>query len=136
MADENRKNWRRRLRAPETAIKGEIITIKTMAEHKMEPGVRRDPDTGVIYPKKIIDHVYVRYNGKQVFKSQWYSGVSANPFMAFKLKVESTGLLEIEWVDDYGQSTFKRAVIDVYNDKGELIYPFEVDQSGKNKEVI
>ena len=136
MADENRKNWRRRLRAPETAIKGEIITIKTMAEHIMEPGVRRDPDTGVIYPKKIIDHVYVRYNGKQVFKSQWYSGVSANPFMAFKLKVESTGLLEIEWVDDYGQSTFKRAVIDVYNDKGELIYPFEVDQSGKNKEVI
>ena len=129
MADENRKNWRRRLRAPESAIKGEIITIKTMAEHIMEPGVRRDPDTGVIYPKKIIDHVYVRYNGKQVFKSQWYSGVSANPFMAFKLKVESTGLLEIEWVDDYGQSTFKRAVIDVYNDKGELIYPFEVDRS-------
>ena len=136
MADENRKNWRRRLKAPETAIKGEIITIKTMAEHIMEPGVRRDPDTGVIYPKKIIDHVYVRYNGKQVFKSQWYSGVSANPFMAFKLKVESTGLLEIEWVDDYGQSTFKRAVIDVYNDKGELIYPFEVDKPGKNKEVI
>ena len=136
MADENRKNWRRRLRAPETAIKGEIITIKTMAEHIMEPGGRRDPDTGVIYPKKIIDHVYVRYNGKQVFKSQWYSGVSANPFMAFKLKVESTGLLEIEWVDDYGQSTFKRAVIDVYNDKGELIYPFEVDKPGKNKEVI
>jgi len=136
MADENRKNWRRRLRAPETAIKGEIITIKTMAEHIMEPGVRRDPDTGVIYPKKIIDHVYVRYNGKQVFKSQWYSGVSANPFMAFKLKVESTGLLEIEWVDDYGQSTFKRAVIDVYNDKGELIYPFAVDKPGKNKEVI
>ena len=136
MADENRKNWRRRLRAPETAIKGEIITIKTMAEHIMEPGVRRDPDTGVIYPKKIIDHVYVRYNGKQVFKSQWYSGVSANPFMAFKLKVESTGLLEIEWVDDYGQTTFKRAVIDVYNDKGELIYPFEVDKPGKNKEVI
>ena len=136
MADENRKNWRRRLRAPETAIKGEIITIKTMAEHIMEPGVRRDPDTGVIYPKKIIDHVYVRYNGKQVFKSQWYSGVSANPFMAFKLKVESTGLLEIEWVDDYGQSTFKRAVIDVYNDKGELIYPFEVDKPRKNKEVI
>ena len=56
--------------------------------------------------------------------------------MAFKLKVESTGLLEIEWVDDYGQSTFKRAVIDVYNDKGELIYPFEVDKPGKNKEVI
>ena len=101
MADENRKNWRRRLRVPESAIKGEIITIKTMAEHIMEPGVRRDPDTGVIYPKKIIDHVYVRYNGKQVFKSQWYSGVSANPYISFNVRAERSGKIEIEWVDDY-----------------------------------
>ena len=33
-----RKNHRRRLKAPITAKKGEIITIKTMAEHTMEPG--------------------------------------------------------------------------------------------------
>ena len=53
MAKEERKNWRRRLKVPKSAKKGEIITIKTMAEHVMEPGVRRDPETGVIYPKKL-----------------------------------------------------------------------------------
>ena len=115
MANEERSNWRRRLRIPKSANKGDVITIKTMAEHVMEPGVRRDPETGVIYPKKIIDHVYVRFNGKQVFKSQWYSGVSANPFMSFKLKVDTSGLIEVEWVDDYGQSSFKRDTIDVYD---------------------
>ena len=61
MANVERKNWRRRLKVPKSAIKGEIITIKTMAEHVMEPGVRRDPETGVIYPKKIIDTVTVSY---------------------------------------------------------------------------
>ena len=100
----------------------------------MEPGVRRDPETGVIYPKKIIDHVYVRFNGKQVFKSQWYSGVSANPFMSFKLKVDTSGLIEVEWVDDYGQSSFKRDTIDVYDKNGKIIYPFEIDTPDiKNK---
>ena len=59
-----RKNFLRRLKAPTSAKKGEIITIKTMAEHVMEPGVRRDPETGLVYPKFIIDRVIVRYNGK------------------------------------------------------------------------
>ena len=43
-----RKNFLRRLKAPTSAKKGEIITIKTMAEHVMEPGVRRDPETGLV----------------------------------------------------------------------------------------
>ena len=92
MANVERKNWRRRLKVPKSAIKGEIITIKTMAEHVMEPGVRRDPETGVIYPKKIIDTVICRFNGEQIYRSQWYSGVSANPFMSFKMKAITSGL--------------------------------------------
>ena len=136
MANEQRSNWRRRIRIPKSVNKGDIITVKTMAEHIMEPGVRRDPETGVIYPKKIIDHVYVRYNGRQVFKSNWYSGVSANPFMSFKLKVDTSGLIEVEWVDDYGQSTFKRATIDVYDKDCKIIYPFEIDPSVSTNEVM
>ena len=71
-----------------------------------------------------------------MFRSQWYSGVSANPFMSFKLKVEVSGLIEVEWVDDYGQSTYKRAIIDVYDDKENIIYPFSLDKPSKIKEVM
>ena len=136
MANEVRKNWRRRLKVPATALKGEIITIKTMAEHIMEPGVRRDPETGVIYPKKIIDLVICRFNGKQFYKTNWYSGVSANPFMAFKMKAITSGLLEVEWIDDYGQSSYKKAVIIVYDKNGKEIIPVKLDKASSVKEVL
>jgi len=136
MANEERKNWRRRLRVPKSAIKGEIITIKTMAEHVMEPGVRRDPDTGVIYPKKIIDQVICRFNGKQIYKSQWFSGVSANPFMSFKMKALTSGLVEVEWVDDYGQSSFKKAVLLVFDENGNEIIPIKLDKNNSIKEIM
>jgi len=126
-----RKNYRRRLKAPITAKKGEIITIKTMAEHTMEPGVRRDPETGLIYPRFIIDSVIVRYNGKQIFRSRWYSGVSENPYMSFKIKVEESGLLEVEWIDDYKQSTFKRSVVNVYDDEGNEIFPLRFNKASQ-----
>lgn len=136
MAKEERKNWRRRLKVPKSAKKGEIITIKTMAEHVMEPGVRRDPETGVIYPKKIIDTVICRFNGMQIFKSQWYSGVSANPFMSFKMKAITSGLVEVEWVDDYGQSSYKKAVLIVYDSDGKEILPIKIDSINPSKDIM
>ncbi len=130
-----RKNYRRRLKAPLTAKKGEVITIKTMAEHTMEPGVRRDPKTGLIYPRFIIDSVIVRYNGKQIFRSRWYSGVSENPYMSFKIKVEESGLLEIEWIDDYKQSTFKRSVINVLDNNGNEIFPIRLSEPSRSENL-
>ena len=136
MANQERKNWRRRLKVPKSANKGEIIIIKTMAEHVMEPGVRRDPETGVIYPKKIIDTVICRFNGMQIFKSQWYSGVSANPFMSFKMKAITSGLVEVEWVDDYGQSSYKKAVLIVYDSDGKEILPIKIDSINPSKDIM
>jgi len=136
MAGEERKNWRRRLKVPKTALVDEIITIKTMAEHVMEPGVRRDPETGVIYPKKIIDAVICRFNGQQIYRSQWFSGVSANPFMSFKMKAVTSGLVEVEWIDDYGQSTYKKAVLVVYDNEGKEILPIKIDNINSNKEIM
>ena len=136
MANEERKNWRRRLKVPKSANKGEIIIIKTMAEHVMEPGVRRDPETGVIYTKKIIDTVICRFNGMQIFKSQWYSGVSANPFMSFKMKAITSGLVEVEWVDDYGQSSYKKAVLIVYDSDGKEILPIKIDSINPSKDIM
>jgi thiosulfate oxidation carrier complex protein SoxZ len=107
-----------------------------MAEHIMEPGVRRDPETGVIYPKKIINLVICRFNGKQIYKSHWFSGVSANPFMSFKMKTITSGLVEVEWVDDYGQSSYKKAIIMVYDKNGKKIIPMKLDKASSIKEVM
>ena len=107
------KNKLRRLKAPDTVYRGEVFTVKTMAEHEMEPGVRMDPVTKVIYSRFIIAFVECRYNGKLVFTADWFSGVSANPFLAFKLRAEESGTIEIKWIDDYNQPTYASAEITV-----------------------
>ena len=112
-----RKDQKRRLKiVPATARKGDIVTVKTLAEHEMEPGVRFNPESLVVYPRFILNKLICRYNGREVFVADWYSGVSANPYLAFKLRAEESGTIEIEWVDDYNQSTFARTEITVTGD--------------------
>ncbi len=112
-----RKDQKRRLKiVPDTARKGDIVTVKTLAEHEMEPGVRFDATSFVVYPRFILNKLICRYNGRKVFVSDWFSGVSANPYLAFKLRAEESGTIEIEWVDDYNQSTFASTEITVVDD--------------------
>ena len=115
----------RRLKFKEVAKKAEIIKIKTLAEHDMESGVRRDPDTGVIYPRLIIQKVTAKYNGNLVFRANWFSGVSPNPILTFYIKAEKSGLIEIEWKDDYSTSTYKRAYIKVLDENNEEVLPVD-----------
>ncbi len=113
----------RKLKFKQIVNKGDLVKVKTIAEHEMESGVRRDEKTGVIYPRLIIYNVTARYNGKIVFKANWFSGVSANPYLAFYFKADRSGLIEIEWEDDYSKSTYKRGYIKVLDDKGNEILP-------------
>ena len=52
-------------------------------------------------------------NGRLVFWADWYSGVSANPYMAFKFRAEESGVIEVTWTDDYNSTTTARAEIEV-----------------------
>ena len=113
----------RKLKYKEIVNVGELVKVKTLAEHDMESGVRRDERTGVIYPRLIIYKVTARYNGKTVFKANWFSGVSANPYLAFYFKADRSGLIEIEWEDDYSKSTFKRGYLKVLDKDGNELLP-------------
>ena len=113
----------RRLKMLEKAAQGDIIIVKTLARHPMEPGVRRDPESGVIYPRFIIQSVICRYNGAEVFRARWYSGVSENPFLSFPLRVDESGVVEVEWIDDYLKSTTRSAFIRVVDADGQEVWP-------------
>ena len=56
--------------------------------------------------------------------------------MAFKMKAITSGLLEVEWIDDYGQSSHKKAVIIVYDKNGKEIIPVKLDKASSVKEVL
>ncbi len=120
-------NKLRRLKYKEIVQQGEEVKIKTLAEHVMETGVRRDKITGVIYPRLIIQSVIAKYNGRIVFKANWFSGVSANPYLAFFITPKESGLIEIEWKDDYARTSYKRGYIKVLDDKGKEVLPVQHD---------
>ena len=115
----------RRLKFKETAKQGEVIEVKTLAEHSMETGVRRDPDTGVIYPRLIIQKVTAKYNGVIVFRANWFSGVSANPYLAFFVTANKSGLIEVEWKDDYASVSYKRGYLKVLDQYNKEVLPVE-----------
>ena len=115
----------RRLKFKETAKQGEVIQIKTLAEHSMETGVRRDSGTGVIYPRLIIQKVTAKYNGIIVFSANWFSGVSANPYLAFYVTAKKSGLIEVEWKDDYASVSYKRGYLKVIDKYDKEVLPVE-----------
>ena len=117
----------RRLKYKKIVQVGENVKIKTLAEHEMETGVRRDNITGIIYPRLIIQSVIAKYNGKIVFKANWFSGVSANPYLAFYITAKESGLIEIEWKDDHATTSYKRGYLKVINEKGIEVLPVKYD---------
>ncbi len=102
-----------RVRVPKKAKVGDIITIKSLISHKMETGQRKDKKTGEKIPRFIINKFVCKFNGKEVFSSDWHPAVSANPYMAFSYKVKESGEFEFTWTDDKGETVSKKAKLTV-----------------------
>jgi sulfur-oxidizing protein SoxZ len=93
-----------RLRVPTEAKKGDIIEIKTLVAHPMETGFRKDSQ-GKIIPREIINTFVCTFAGKEVFRVDLEPAISANPYFAFKVKVEESGTFAFAWTDDNGTVT-------------------------------
>ena len=93
-----------RVKVPKKAEAGEVITIKTLINHKMESGFRKDKKTGELIPQKIINKFSAEFNGKPVFSADVRPAVSANPYFQFKVKVPESGTFKFTWVDDDGST--------------------------------
>lgn len=93
-----------RVKVPSKAKAGEIITIKTLIDHKMESGFRKDKKTGELIPQQIINKFTAEFNGKPVFSADIRPAVSANPYFQFKAKVNESGTFKFTWVDDDGST--------------------------------
>jgi sulfur-oxidizing protein SoxZ len=90
-----------RVRIPAQARAGETIEVKTLISHQMETGQRRD-SAGQVIPRKIIKSFTAKFNGKEIFRSDWHPSVAANPYLAFSVKVPEAGTFEFTWIDDDG----------------------------------
>jgi sulfur-oxidizing protein SoxZ len=105
-------NFPTRIVSPATAKKGEVIEIKTLIQHVMEAGYRRD-DVGKAIPRDIISSFVVAYNGTEVFRTDLHPGIAANPYIAFSTVAVETGELVFTWSDESGNVTTERRKITV-----------------------
>ena len=102
-----------RVRAPKKAKKGDIVKIKTLISHKMESGQRKDKKTGKKIPRNIINKFVCTFNGKTVVSSDWHGAISANPYMAFRMRAEESGEFEFKWTADDGKEFSKKSKMTV-----------------------
>jgi len=101
-----------RVRVPKTASAGEAITIKTLINHQMESGVRKDGD-GNLIPRQIINRFVCTFNGETVIDVAIEPAVSTNPYFEFEAVVPESGEFTFQWFDDDGSVYETSAAIEV-----------------------
>jgi sulfur-oxidizing protein SoxZ len=97
---------------PAQAKRGEIIEIKTLAQHAMETGFRRT-QTGELIPRDIIRTFTCTYNGVEVYRVDLHPAIAANPLIAFNTVAAESGTLSFQWVGDNGYTVTEIAPIRV-----------------------
>ena len=97
---------------PASAKRGEIVEIKTLAQHTMETGFRRT-QTGELIPRDIIRSFRCTYNGTEVYRVELHPAIAANPLIAFTTVATESGTLQIQWVGDNGYTVTEIAPIRV-----------------------
>ncbi|MBX9592083.1 MAG: thiosulfate oxidation carrier complex protein SoxZ [Hyphomonadaceae bacterium] len=101
-----------RIRLPEQAKVGEVIEVKTLISHVMETGQRKEAD-GKSIPRSIINSFTAKFAGTEVFNAELQPGISANPYIAFHMKVPGPGEFEFTWVDDAGVKVVEKQKLNV-----------------------
>jgi sulfur-oxidizing protein SoxZ len=92
-----------RVKVATTAKAGEVIEVKTLIQHPMENGLRKD-GAGNTVPQDIINSLTATFAGKEVYRAKLATGTAANPYVSFFVKVPASGDLVLTWTDDQGKS--------------------------------
>ena len=101
-----------RIKVPAAVKIGEVIEVKTLISHVMETGQRKDKD-GKAVPRNIINTFEATFAGQPVFKASLQPGISANPYIAFFMRVPGPGELELTWLDDAGVKIVEKVPLTV-----------------------
>ena len=101
-----------RLKVPKSADKGEVVRVRTKIPHPMETGWRKAPD-GTTVPRNRINRFACTFEGDKVFGADLHSGISANPYISFFVRVEKSGTFACTWHADDGETYTESARIAV-----------------------
>lgn len=91
-----------RLIFPDRIRAGEVVMVRLLIQHTMETGYRPDMD-GKVIPRNVIRLVRCDMGGREVFRAEPSSGISANPLFEFTVRAVATVRWTVRWEDDAGQ---------------------------------
>ncbi len=100
------------INVPAKARRGDIIEIKTLMSHIMETGYRHMA-SGELVPRDIITSFTCRFNGSEIFRTDLFPAIAANPFITFFTTATESGKFEFAWTGDHGCSETASASITV-----------------------
>ncbi len=100
------------IRVPRKAEKGEVVRIRVKIPHPMETGWRKD-HTGETVARNRITDLVCTFAGEEVFRAEFSSGVSANPYLTFFSEVTESGSFVFTWTEDSGKRSSISADIEV-----------------------
>ena len=101
-----------RIQIPTKIQRGAVVEVRLLIRHPMETGFRHD-NVGRPIPQNVIKLVTCRYNGEEIFRAELFSGVAANPYLAFFTTASDSGELEVTWTDETGQTETERTPVAV-----------------------
>jgi sulfur-oxidizing protein SoxZ len=101
-----------RIQVPSSARRGELIEIRVLIQHPMETGYRYD-DGGKPIARNVITSLACTYGGKEILRAEMTQGIAANPYLQFHAVAQSSGEIEISWVDDEGVRGSQRHTLTV-----------------------
>ncbi len=90
-----------RLLLPARLTLGEVVQVRLLIQHDMETGYRQDMD-GRVIPRNVIHLVRCELDGVEVFRAESSSGIAANPYFEFPLRITQAGVWLVQWEDDAG----------------------------------
>jgi len=88
-----------RIQLPERIKRGDLVEVRIVIQHPMETGFRLDAWSNRI-ARNAIHSFACRYNGVEVFRATFGTGIAANPYLRFFTRALDSGELELWWLDD------------------------------------
>ena len=101
-----------RLLLPERITAGDVVTVRLLIQHAMETGYRQDVN-GRVIARNVIRLVRCELGGREVFRAEPSSGLSANPLFEFSVRAQQTAEWLVQWEDEQGLKAELRQLMSV-----------------------
>ena len=90
------------IKVPVSAARGEAVRIQAKLNHPMESGWRKRQD-GSAVPRSLAGSVVCYYGGREVFRADMDAGTASDPYLAFYVRAEDSGIERIVWTGEAGE---------------------------------